>query len=197
MTQCIIFDLSEVLIAGLVGTEQELSQTLSLPAQEILPCFGGSLADDLFRGNISEEAYLKRIIAREEWPIEVASLKTVIRNNFHNEVEGSLDILMDLASRYELVLLSDHAQEWVTYIQSIHPFLKVFKQTFFSYGLRRLKKDPETFSMVLDAVSASPHSCLFIDDSPRNVAVAESVGISGIQFVNAEQLAAELKERVI
>ena len=197
MFQCIIFDLSEVLIAGLVGIEEELAQELSMPEDEILSCFAGSLRDELFVGGISEDTYLKQIITRERWEIDIARLKTVIRNNFHNEVEGSLHILMDLASRYELVLLSDHAREWVSYIQSTYPFLKVFEQTFFSYNLKRTKKDPEAFSRVLDALSLSPHHCLFIDDNPKNVHVAEWVGIPSIQFVSAEQLATDLESRKV
>jgi FMN phosphatase YigB (HAD superfamily) len=197
MFRCIIFDLSEVLLAGLVGIEEELAQELSVSEDKILSCFAGSLRDELFVGSISEDTYLKQIITRERWEIDIARLKTVIRNNFHNEVEGSLHILMDLASRYELVLLSDHAREWVSYIQSTYPFLKVFEQTFFSYNLKRTKKDPEAFSRVLDALSLSPHNCLFIDDNPQNVHVAEWVGIPSIHFVNAEQLSADLESRKV
>jgi len=44
-------------------------------------------------------------------------------------------------------------------------------------------------------MSVSPDKCLLIDDNPKNVLVAESVGIPCIRFVNAEQLAAELDGR--
>jgi FMN phosphatase YigB (HAD superfamily) len=191
--ECIIFDLSEVLIAGLVGVEEELSQVLPVPQEQILPCFGGNWLEELLVGDISEDAYLKHIIARESWKIGTARLKTAIRNNLHREVEGSLSILTALAPRYELVLLSDHAREWIAYVKSIHPFLRRFKHTFFSYDLKRTKRDPEAFLQVLDVTSVPPHRCLFIDDNPNNVKVAESVGIPGIRFVNAEQLAAELE----
>jgi HAD superfamily hydrolase (TIGR01509 family) len=197
MVQCIIFDLSEVLIAGLVGIERELAQELSVPEDKILPCFAGSLRHDLFVGSISEDTYLQQIITREKWETNLTRLKTVIRDNFHREVEGSLHILTDLASRYDLALLSDHAREWVSYIKSIHPFLKAFKQTFFSYDLKRTKKDPETFSMVLGAMSLSPQNCLLIDDNPENVHIAEWVGIPGIHFVDAEQSTSELERRQV
>ena len=132
MIQCVIFDLSEVLIAGLVGVEEELSQVLPVPQEQILPCFGGGWLEELLVGNISEDAYLEHIIARERWAVGTARLKTAIRNNLHKEVAGSLAILTALASRYELALLSDHAREWIAYVKSIHPFLKRFRHTFFS-----------------------------------------------------------------
>ena len=195
MMQCIIFDLSEVLIAGLVGIEKKLSQELLVPEHRILPCFGGDLRDELFVGNISEDAYLRQIIAREQWRIGTARLKTVIRDNFHNEVEGMLPILKELASRYELVLLSDHTREWIAYIESVHPFLEMFEHTFYSYDLGKLKNDPETFSEVLDAMPFAPCSTLFIDDNAVNVKTAEAADIASIRFVNAEQLVSELERR--
>ena len=195
MIQCIIFDLSEVLIAGLVGVEKELSRELSVPENEILPSFAIDSRDELFLGNVSEDTYLRQVIASGGWGIGLERLKAVIRQNFHNEVEGSLPILTQLASRYELVLLSDHAREWIAYIRSVHPFLRVFKRTFFSYDLKVMKSDPGAFLKVLDALSIPPANCLFIDDNPGNVDVAESVGIAGIRFVDAGQLAAELRRR--
>ena len=191
----IIFDLSEVLIAGLVGIERELSRTLPVPEEEILPRFGGEVFHQLLVGNISEDTYLSRIIAREKWVVRAETLKAAIRRNFHNEVEGTHSLVSRLAPRYELILLSDHAREWVAYIKPVYPFLQTFKHAFFSYDLKRTKRDPGAFLKVLDAASAAPHDCLFIDDNPDNVQVAESVGIPGIQFLNAEQLADELRKR--
>ena len=197
MTSCIIFDLSEVLIAGLVGIERELAREIPMPEEEILRRFGGPWLEEILVGNISEETYLRGIIAREGWTIGTARLKAVIRDNFHHHVAGSLSIVRDLAPRHELALMSDHAREWVAAIGSMHPFLRVFDRAFFSYDLRRTKKDPEAFRQVLDAMAIPPDSCLFIDDNPANVTVAESAGIPGIRFVNAGQLAAELTVRQV
>jgi putative hydrolase of the HAD superfamily len=192
--QWIIFDLSEVLIRGLVGIEKELARELSLPKKEILPAFGGEWLEELVLGAISEETYLRRIVAREGWQIELERLKAVIRDNFRREVPGTRRVLMDLAPRYGLALHSDHAREWIEYIRSVHPFLQVFGQMFFSFDLKRTKKEPEAFLAVLQALAVSPRRCLFIDDNPQNVSVAESVGIPSVLFVDSEQLATELKE---
>lgn len=188
MPRTIIFDLSEVLIAGLVGIEKTLAKELLVAEQDILPCFGGQLLEDICTAKISEDAYLEQIIAVEQWNIEVTRLKSIIRHNFHQEVEGMQRLLMTLASRYELTLLSDHAREWIAYIKDIHPFLQCFERTFFSYELEKTKKNPATFLEVLDRIAYAPEDCLFIDDNPKNIAVAESVGITGIRFVNTHQI---------
>jgi hypothetical protein len=191
----LIFDLSEVLISGLVGIEKQLRHHVPASEDQILPCFGGPLLDELLLGNISEDTYLKAIVLREGWGTGVSRLKKAIRENFHNQVPGMLDVLAALAPDYELALLSDHAAEWIAYIRSIHPFLIRFPHTFFSYELGKLKRDPEAFSQVLKALSIPARRCLFIDDNPANIAVVQSVGLPGICFVDAEQLVSELQRR--
>ncbi len=72
--------------------------------------------------------------------------------------------------------------------------MNVFQRTFFSYELGRLKHDPKAFLKVLDELALPPQQCLFIDDDPKNVQAARSVGIWGIHFLSARQLIAELNK---
>jgi FMN phosphatase YigB (HAD superfamily) len=192
VVQCIIFDLSEVLISGLVGIEKVLAQELDIPESELLSCFAGDLLERLLLGSISEETYLARIVDREKWPIGIERLKMIIRRNFHREVEGAIDLLAVLSMCNDLVLLSDHALEWVAYIRAIHPFLGMFRHTFFSHDLGGLKTEAETFCRVLDSVRVPAEACLFIDDNPTNVSTARAVGIPSIRFVDAQHLTADL-----
>jgi FMN phosphatase YigB (HAD superfamily) len=182
-----------VLIAGLVGIEKPLALQLHLPEEQVLPAFAGDLFDALLCGEISEDVYLQHIIDRHAWSISPDALKRVIRRNFHQRVPGMESLLGRLAIDQELVLLSDHAAEWVAYIRSIHPFLRLFKAQFFSFELKQTKREPSTFHTVLEAIHRAPQECLFIDDSLTNVRVAQGAGIRGIRFVNAEQLRAELE----
>lgn len=82
----IIFDLSEVLIAGLFGIEGALAEQLCVPGSTMLPAFGGSLLDDLCCARLTEDEYLRRIIDRQGWNTSPAHLKPVIRRNFHRRV---------------------------------------------------------------------------------------------------------------
>lgn len=69
MIRTIIFDLSEVLIPGLIGIEEPLSVRLQVASEEVLAAFGGRLLEDLCRGNLSEDVYLSRIVRAERWEI--------------------------------------------------------------------------------------------------------------------------------
>jgi FMN phosphatase YigB (HAD superfamily) len=191
--QTIIFDLSEVLIAGLLGIEVPLARRLGVPGSTILPAFGGDLLQELCCARLTEDEYLERIVNRRGWSVSVEDLKSVIRRNFHRRVPGTQLVLNRLKPRYELVLLSDHALEWITYIREVHSFFDKFEASFFSYELGQTKGDPTTFVLVLDELGQRPRQCLFVDDSERNVATARSVGLPGIRFADSVQLVRQLR----
>jgi FMN phosphatase YigB (HAD superfamily) len=191
----IIFDLSEVLIAGLFGIEVPLAQRLGVPSNTILPAFGGDLLEELCCARLTEDEYLERIISRQAWRVSPEDLKPIIRRNFHRHVPGMQAVLDRLKPCYELVLLSDHALEWMGYIRMAHSFFAKFGALFFSYEVGQTKSDPTTFALVLDALGREAQQCLFVDDSERNVAVARSAGLPSIRFVGAEPFAGQLRQR--
>jgi HAD superfamily hydrolase (TIGR01509 family) len=193
MIKTIIFDLSEVLIAGLVGIEEPISKLLNLSERTITKAFYNDRLFALCRGEISEDEYLGHILNEYGDPHFLDRLKQIIRNNFQHCVPGMVPILERLKNRYELVLLSDHAREWIAYIQSVHPFLEAFDQSFFSFDLGTTKDDSVTFRTVLDAIDCEPSQCLFIDDNPMNIETAASLGISCVRFVSTANLTQRLE----
>jgi len=194
MIRTLIFDLSEVLIAGLVGIEKPLSRKLGISEQSVLPAFAGDHLDAVLRGTISENAYLTRIVTQQGWNISISELKQTIRRNLHRRVPGMDPVLNTLATEHDLVLLSDNAMEWVEYVRAVHPFLQVFCAQFYSYELGQTKREPSAFRKVLEAIHREPAECLFIDDYHKNVAVATSVGIPSLRFESAAQLFEQLLE---
>jgi len=196
-TTTIIFDLSEVIIAGLLGVEKPLSEKLCVNENLILPAFGGELLQELCRGRISETDFISNALCQHEWTAPVEEIKTIIRQNFHHRVPNMDLIIKKLSIRYELALLSDHAKEWVDYIKATHPFLSIFGNQIFSFELSQTKKEISTFEKALTIIKRHPSECLFIDDSPQNVENAMSVGIPSIRFIEAQQLTHELDKHHI
>ena len=168
-----------------------------MPEDGLLECFAGDPLIRVLEGRISEDSYLGGILERTGWNLDLASLKRILRDNFHGRIEGSLDILREAARTHRVVMLSDHVREWVCYIRSIHSFLDVFDEIFYSCELGKTKSDPTVFMDVLDALGLEPRECLFIDDRIQNVRNAESVGMPAIQFHNADRLRSDLERRRI
>ncbi len=195
--QNIIFDLAEVLIYGLLGVEDTLAPELDITPEIYFQSLGGAPLIALFEGRLTENAFLEEVLNQTGWDISIDRVKEAIRANFHRKIDGTLDIVRELAPHYNLYLLSDHTREWIDYARTVYDFFDWFDRCFFSYDLGSTKESPKTFEAVLTAISAKPETCLFIDDTPGNCAVAESVGIQSIRFLSAEQLRQELDQRGI
>jgi putative hydrolase of the HAD superfamily len=194
----IIFDLSEVLTFGLLRFEENIARELGLDGEMTDEAFGGPHLQALLRGDITEDHYLRKVLKKNSWTIEPARLKMLLRQNFHVTIPETIEIATVLARSYTLVLLSDHAKEWISSITRMHSFLdNLFTYKVFSCDIGSTKQDAQTFRRLLQILSAEPYHCIFIDDSIRNIEVARSVGIDGIRFLNAQQLRRELRERGI
>src|SRR5262249_43231850 len=110
MDPVVVFDLSEVLICGLVGVEVSLAPVLVLTPGEALALFAGDHLQRYCRGEIREEDYLAEII-RQAPSLSMNDLKDAIRRNFQFTLPGIRELAAELTARYRVVLLSDHGRE--------------------------------------------------------------------------------------
>ena len=189
----IIFDPSEVLISGLLGVEERLSVRLGQPPAKILSALGGDRLIQLFQGKLSEETFLDLAIREGCWKITLDELKQAIRSNFERKVAGMEGLLRRLAEQYELVLVSDHAKEWVQHIHELHPHLGIFPRRIYSFETGRVKQEPVTFERLLESIHRRSDECVFIDDNSVNVECARKNGIFAFQFTDAAALRNDLE----
>lgn len=77
-----------------------------------------------------------------------------------------------------------------------HPRLaSSFGVTVVSGREKVLKPEPAIYHILCDRAGVRPADCVFIDDSPRNVAGARAVGMDAIHFTDPAALEAELVQR--
>lgn len=74
----------------------------------------------------------------------------------------------------------------------VYGFLDRFRHIFVSAELRLIKPDPAIYRHVLAEIGEAAEACLFIDDSAKNVAAAQRLGLHGHRFTDASALRAEL-----
>jgi hypothetical protein len=151
MDPVVVFDLSEVLISGLVGVEVALAPALRLSPHETLALFGGDHLQGYCRGEMTEEDYLAAVI-RQAPSLQVNDVKSAIRRNFAAVVPGVRELAAELAARHRVVLLSDHGREWVEHILSIHPWLGRWPERFFSFERGMTKREVKAFTSLADAL---------------------------------------------
>ena len=96
---------------------------------------------------------------------------------------------------FALFGLSNWAAETFQRIRPRFPFFDWFDAIILSGEVKIIKPDPRIYAILLERIARPASECLFIDDSPANVAVAEALGFQTILFQSPEQLADELSRR--
>ena len=155
---------------------------------------------DLESGRISSEAFceeLGKIINRKLTMDECYYA-------WHGYVESvpqrNLDMLLQLRQQgYKVCLLSNtnpFMMQWACspeFDGGSHPIDYYFDHLYLSYECKVMKPSPVIFQMMLEGQQASPEETLFIDDSPKNCAVAQSLGIHTLCPQNNEDWTPALK----
>lgn len=192
MITTIIFDLSEVYLHGLLGTEKNIQQKLNIPVsnKELhIPEM-----EKLFHGKIKEKQYLQALITKHRWNITIEELKKIVRENF-KEVKGTREIIELLKKNgYKLGLLSVHAEEWVKHCEKKFDYHKLFDSYMYSFEVEVCKPERKAFELILKKLHVKPNNCLFIDDWSINTSAAKKLGIKTITFKSPMQLLRDLKK---
>jgi len=109
-------------------------------------------------------------------------------------IAGTVAILDELkAQGTPLFAITNWHQDKFRETQQRFPFLSnSFRDIVVSGDERLIKPDPAIYRLLLDRNGLEAGDCLFIDDSRKNVAGAEAVGMQAHHFTSPEALRAHL-----
>ncbi|MBI3504707.1 MAG: HAD family phosphatase [Proteobacteria bacterium] len=108
-------------------------------------------------------------------------------------IHGTVDILERLdAKGTPLYALTNWSAETFPIGRRKFDFLKRFRHITVSGELKLAKPDPAIYRHVLAAAGKPAQACVFIDDSPKNVAAANALGFHALHFTGPENLEREL-----
>jgi len=156
---------------------------------------------DLESGKISAEVFrkeLSKIIGRNVTMDECYYA-------WHGYVESvpqrNLDMLLQLRQQgYKVCLLSNtnpFMMQWACspeFDGGSHPLDYYFDHLYLSYQCRVMKPSAQIFELMLQRQQVSADETLFIDDSPKNVAVAQDLGIHTLCPQNNEDWIPSLQD---
>jgi 2-haloacid dehalogenase len=98
-------------------------------------------------------------------------------------IEGSVAILAELKARgVRLLALTNWSQETFPVARQLYPFLQWFEGIVVSGEERLVKPDLRIYQRLLERYAVDPATALYIDDSARNVAAVEPLGMHGWRF---------------
>lgn len=107
--------------------------------------------------------------------------------------EQLLDYIRELRPSYKLSILSNIAMPDWFHAHFSEEELGLFDDLLLSSQVGLVKPDPEIFKLAARRLGVGMKDCLFIDDREPNVAVAESLGMSGVLYKNFERLKEDLQ----
>lgn len=110
-------------------------------------------------------------------------------------IAGTVTILEELKAKgTALYAITNWHQDKFRETQARFPFLSSsFRDIVVSGDEQLVKPDPAIYRLLLDRNGLEASSCLFIDDSPKNVAGAQAVGMEAHHFTSPEALRGYLK----
>ncbi len=113
-------------------------------------------------------------------------------------VAGTVEILSKLKEAgYRLYALSNWSAETFPFARRRFEFFDWFDHVVISGEVGLVKPDRAIFDHLLAKAERRAAECVFIDDSPGNVAAAGSLGFDAIHFQSPAQLSDELMNRGI
>ncbi len=108
-------------------------------------------------------------------------------------IAGTVEALRALkATGYPLYGLSNWSTEKFNLVRPQYAFFNWFDEIMISGAVKLVKPDPQIFKLFLQLIRRSAEECLYIDDSAPNVAEANRLGFTAIQFNSPAQLRIDL-----
>ncbi len=84
--------------------------------------------------------------------------------------------------QYDFVLLSNDVSEWSTHITEYYQLNKYFKHKIVSGDVKYRKPERKIYELALEKIGKHSNECMFIDNSVKNLEVANELGICSILF---------------
>jgi HAD superfamily hydrolase (TIGR01509 family) len=132
-------------------------------------------------------SYVERIKLRLGIPAQ--EIITALNSAEPNEVFHFVKTLKG----YKLYLLSDQMKFQTDHIKKTFD-LSFFVKVFFSSEIGHSKISKKAFELVLKEIKLKPEECVFIDDNPRNIELAQSVGLKTVLFTDLKNLKQGLRK---
>ena len=109
------------------------------------------------------------------------------------DMPDAVQVLKELkAQGLRLYALTNWSHETFPAARRRFAFLEWFDGIVVSGEERLIKPDPAIFRRLLTRYDITPSRAIYIDDSPRNVAVAADIGLRALRFVDGHRLREDL-----
>ena len=130
------------------------------------------------------------------WAEHVRSYRPNFAHALTGAIQDTVAVLEDLhAAGVPLVALTNWSAETFPHAIRTFGFLSLFDDIVVSGEVGLAKPDPAIFVLLRERVRRPLDECVFVDDSPANVAAAAEAGMDAILFEDTRHLRDDLRAR--
>jgi 2-haloacid dehalogenase len=130
------------------------------------------------------------------WSRHVAAYGAHFPLSIAEPVDVNVGLLRDLhAAGVPLFALTNWSDELFPHALERYDFLGLFEDVVVSGAEAVAKPDPAVFAVLRERVGRPLEECVFVDDSPVNVAAGAAAGLDAVLYSDGTDLRAHLRER--
>jgi len=187
----VIFDLGKVLInfdfsSFWVSIGAEKCERFLDEAQEPILLFEAS--------RISRQRFYNEVKKIYNFDMNRQDFEKIWCNVF-SEKSQMIEMAKKINRKYEIFIFSNTDEIHFPYIWEKFPSIHFFKENLMlSYEIGSVKPELDSYEMALNKFDLKFEECLFIDDRPINIQVAESLGMKGILHEEFEETKEKISE---
>lgn len=188
MKKAVIFDLNGVFILS-PKLSDRFKDAYGIEQERFLPALSDVMSHVRLPG--AEDMYSYWEPYFKSWGLIVSEEEfTDFWFNAEQENAEMVALARELKAKgVRLFILSNNLRERSAYYDTHFPFLReLFEKQYYSWQTGFIKPDMRCFETVLAENNLKPEECLFFDDSEKNVAVANSLGIENYVFEGPDQV---------
>ena len=147
------------------------------------------------RGRSLQEGTEIQVAKFPEWEKEIRAYYDNWTTMLKSDIPENVEVLRKLEhSKYELFGLTNWSAETFPYALENYDFFNAFKGKIVVSGTEKLiKPDPKIWHVLLERYNLKAEESVFIDDNPKNIEVAKSLGFATVHIIEEINLEKELK----
>ncbi len=190
----LIFDAGGVLFGmGDLSIRQRLAERIGVPLARIDDLvFASPSARRATVGELTVDQHWQQVMAALGLPLEM--LPDFLAQFWSADVLNIqlVDLIRSLRERYKIGLLSNAWSNMRQVLDERFHVVDLFDELIISAEVELAKPDPRIYRLAVQRLNVQPSEAVFIDDVLKNVEAARQEGLHAIQYLDFEQMLAEL-----
>lgn len=130
---------------------------------------------DLILGRKSHADVLPAISASLRYPIEITQILDAFDSTPINY--PVLELAKNLKSSYSVGIITDNSSDRMERLVGLHSFKSIFDPIVVSADCCSSKHTPDLFMHALELIGIKPEESIFIDNTEKNLVIANGVGM--------------------